>query len=398
MDHNNELAYKGLRILGFAQKENVKTENSKEEEKGGLCWLGLQAMIDPPRAGVKQAISDCYGAGIKIIMITGDNKLTAKSIAREIGFTSLKVMNGQEIDKMSDKEISQVLNEGTNIFARISPFHKSKIMGLLQEDYSVAMTGDGVNDALALKKADVGIAMGKRGTDTSKEASDIILLDDNFATIRNSILEGRRIFDNIRKFINYLLTSNFAEILVIFSATVFLSFKEPVLLPIHLLWINLLTDGFPALALGRDPARPNIMKRKPRPKNEPIVNKKMLWLIGAIGASTTAVLFLVFILVLPLGFIQARTALFTGFVLYELARIASIRYSEKLSLTVNKWLVGALGLSLLLQLIVVYSPLNKLFHIAPLGVIEWIVLLFGMVLTYIAAIFLTKLVLKYVKD
>lgn len=395
---NEEFAGQGLRVLGFAYKKNVDPGKVNLEEKN-LCWLGLQAMIDPPNRGVKQAIKDCYTAGIRIIMITGDNSLTARSIAEEVGFKNLAVMNGEKVDKISDKKLREKLKEGVNIFARTSPFHKSRILKILQKDHSVAMTGDGVNDALALKKADVGIAMGKKGTDTSKEAADIILLDDNFATIRNAIKEGRRIFDNIRKFLNYLLTSNFAEVLVIFIATVFMTFEEPILLPAHLLWINLLTDGFPALALGRDPAQKETMKQKPRRKGEPLVNKRLLWLIGAIGFLLTFVLLTVFIGVHELkGFESARTALFTGFVLFECARIGSIRAREKIGWFSNWWLIGALAMSMGLQLIVIYTPLNKAFDVIPLGVVEWMILGAGLIISYLGAIYITKGVVRWVEQ
>ncbi len=397
LEKNENLAGQGLRVLGFASKQNIDINKGESEEKN-LCWTGLQAMIDPPHRGVKQAIKDCYTAGIKIIMITGDNSLTAKSIAEEIGFRKVAVMNGKEIDQTTDEQLEKILEEGTNIFARTSPFHKTRILKILQKKYSVAMTGDGVNDALALKKADVGIAMGQKGTDTSKEASDIILLDDNFATIRDAIKQGRRIFDNIRKFLNYLLTSNFAEVLVIFVATIFITLEEPILLPAHLLWINLLTDGFPALALGRDPAKKDIMKRKPRQKGEPLVDKKLLWLIGTIGFLLTFVLLAVFISIYELKeFEAARSALFTGFILFECVRIGSIRAREGLSLFSNWWLIGAMGLTILLQLIVVYTPLNKIFEIQPLGIIEWLILIIGLIISYFGAIFITKGVTKWVK-
>lgn len=394
LDQNKEFASQGLRVLGFAHKKNVDPRNIEKEE-AGMCWLGLQAMIDPPHKGVKEALKDCYRAGIRVIMITGDNALTARSIAQEVGFENTEVISGKDLDEMDDHYLEGRLNKGVNIFARTSPFHKSRILKVLQKRYSVAMTGDGVNDALAIKKSDVGIAMGKQGTDTSKEASDIILLDDNFATIRNAIREGRRIFDNIRKFLNYLLTSNFAEVLVVFFATIFLTLEEPILLPAHLLWINLLTDGFPALALGVDPAKKDIMKRPPRKRDEPLINRELVWFIVGVGVLLTAVLLAIFISINHTqGFAMARTALFTGFVLFECARIGSIKARDGTGWLTNPWLIGALLFTLILQLIVIYTPLNQVFEVVPLGISEWLILLLGFVISYWGSIFITKAVMK----
>ena len=394
LQKNKDFASQALRVLGFAFNETT----TKDESETNLIWLGLQAMIDPPRKEAKQAIQECYTAGIKVIMMTGDNPLTAKAISNEIGLKSKGVISGEELDKLSDKEIENKLKDIT-IFARVSPFHKLKILEILKKNYRVAMTGDGVNDALALKKADVGISMGVRGTDVAKQASDIILLDDNFATIPAAIKEGRRSFENIRKFTNYLFVSNLAEIGVLFFATLFLTLKNPILLPIQILWINLLTDGLPAIALGLDPATPNIMEKPPRKKDEPIINKSLAWLIGIIGTKKIIMLLLTFILINHLfGIEQARTALFTGFILYEFVRIGTIRTQEKLTWLSNKWLLVALAFSLLLQLTIIYTPLNTFFHIMPLNLYSWIILLIGIVIAYALAIIITKIVLKLVKD
>lgn len=395
LEKNKELASQALRVLGFAFKE---IDNSKKDVEENLIWLGLQAMVDPPRPEVKKALEDCKTAGIRIIMLTGDNPLTAKAVADNIGLTTNGIIDGADLDKLSDKELGARLNSGANIFARVSPFHKFRILGLLKKNSRVLMTGDGVNDALALKKADVGIAMGIRGTEVAKEASGMVLLDDNFATIRTAVKEGRRIFDNIRKFINYLFVCNFAEVAVLFLATLFLTLKEPILLPVQLLWINLLTDGLPALALGVDPPRPDIMTKPPRKKGEPLINKSLAWQIGIIGIEKTLVLFGTFFLVLPFGIDVARTALFTGFILYEFIRIGVIRYQEKLNWFSNKWLLGALVGSLLLQIVILYTPLNIYFHIVPLGLYEWFILIAGVIISYVLAIVLTNIITKYVKD
>jgi len=401
LETNDSFASDALRVLGFAFKEfgsSFRLSDSNVEKD--LVWIGLEGITDPPRKGVKGALKECRSAGIRVIMLTGDNPKTAKAISSEIGIMSKEVLIGKDIDKLGDKGLVKKLDEGVNIFARLTPDNKLRIMTLLQEQgNTVAMTGDGVNDSLALKKADVGISMGIRGTEVAKQASDLILLDDNFVTIVSSVREGRRIFDNIRKFVNYLLTSNFAEVAVIFLATMFIPLSKPILLPVQLLWINLLTDGFPALALGIDPARPNVMKVAPRKKNEHVINKKLSWLIFLIGTKKTIILLLTFFLTLHFyNFEVARTALFTGFVLYEFVRIGSIRHQEKLNWFSNWWLLVALGVSLLLQVIVIYSPLNSLFGIVPLGMLAWGILFFFVFIGYFGAILITNLVGKYVKD
>lgn len=391
---NEEFSSQALRVLGFAYNESSKKNLSEKN----LIWVGLQAMIDPPRKEVKQAIKQCYTAGIKVIVLTGGNPLTAKAIAKKIGLKSNEIILGNQIDKFSDKELENKLNN-LPIFARVSPFHKLRILKLLKKKYRVAMTGDGVNDSLALKKADIGISMGVRGTDVAKQASDIILLDDNFATIVDAIKEGRRSFDNIKKFINYLFVCNLAEVGVLFFATLFLTLKNPILIPIQLLWINLLTDGLPALALGVDPPRPDIMKKHPRKKGKPIVDKKLAWLIGVIGIKKMILLFATFLIIRSIaGIEQARTALFTGFILYEFVRIGSIRSQEKLGWFDNKLLLTALVGSILLQLIIIYTPLHSFFHITPLKSIAWVILLGGIIIGYILAITITKLIIKFIKD
>lgn len=395
LDYNREFASRALRVLGFAFKETKKPEQGVEEK---LVWIGLQAMIDPPRDEVRQALKDCRTAGIRTIIITGDNSLTAKAIADDIGLESKGILEGDDLDRISDEELETRLESGVNIFARTSPFHKFRILKILQKKNRVMMTGDGVNDALALKKADVGIAMGIRGTDVAKGASDMILLDDNFATIRDAIKEGRKIFDNIRKFVNYLFVCNFAEVGVIFSAALLLALKEPILLPVQILWINLLTDGIPAIALGIDPPRPDVMLRPPRRKEEPIINKSLWWIIGAVGTGKTIILLLTFFIVLPFGIDIARTTLFTGFILYEFLRIGVIRYQEELSFFANKWLILALIVSVLLQLMIIYTPLNIYFHLVPLGIFQWLILFGGLAIGWVASIAITKTIIRFVKD
>lgn len=387
-----KFASQGLRVLGFAYKEFDSYENKKEVEKE-MIFLGLQAMMDPPRKEVKDAIKMCKEAGIKVIMITGDNKVTAEAIAKEIGIGT-KSIEGNELDKMSQKELENII-EKIDIFARAVPSHKVRILKALQaKGYRVAMTGDGVNDAPALKSADVGIAMGIRGTEVAKEASDMVLLDDDFKTIVDAIKQGRRIFDNIRKFVNYLLTCNFAEIFVIFFTSLF------GYLPItaaQLLWINLLTDGGPALALGIDPPNPGIMKRRPRKKGEKIIDKRLASLILAIGIKKTCILLSTFFVSLYLfGLNIATTMTFTGFILYEFVRIATIRYGEKLSIFSNSWLILALIISVLLQLFVIYSPLNTIFGVIPLELIHWSLLLTFVMVGLVFGILITKIIITII--
>ena len=392
---NEELSSRGFRILSMAYKDY------KKPLEKNLIFIGLVLLSDPPRPEVREAIEECYSAGIRVIMITGDNPLTAKAIAEEVGMHSEGVLTGSDLDKMDEEELNTALNKGINIFARTTPFHKLRILEALQkEGHTVAMTGDGVNDALAIKKADVGISMGIKGTEVAKEASDIVLLDDNFASIRNAVKEGRRIFDNIRKFVDYLLTCNLAEVIVVLLATLFLPFIS--LYPVQILWINLITDGLPALALSVDPARPDVMKRKPKKRGEGIINKKLIALIGGIGIEKAAVLIITFLLILPFGLEKARTALFTGFILYEIVRIVVIRYEEKLcsfrDWLKNKFLVYSLIISILLQLVLLYTPLASYFKVVPLSLYEWGVLLSLTFAGFVAGITIAWIIDKMIKE
>ena len=392
---NEEFASKAYRVLALAYKEY-----GKPLEKN-LIFIGLVILSDPPRPEVREALAECYSAGIRVIMLTGDNPQTAKAVANEIGMSTSGIITGDKIERMSEEELKKNLKRGVNIFARISPLHKLKILEILQkEGYVVAMTGDGVNDALALKKADVGIAMGIRGTEVAKEASDMVLLDDNFATIRTAIREGRRIFDNIRKFVDYLLTCNVAEVLVVLLSTLFLPFIS--LYPIQILWINLITDGLPAIALAVDPPRPDLMRRKPRKKEEGIINKKLAALIGGIGIKKSLIIIGTFLATLVRGIEVARSTLFTGFIMYEFVRIGVIRYNEKLTSLkdwfANKFLVISLVLSFLFQLILLYTPLSSYFKVVPLGWFEWEVLGIGTLIGFGSGILIAWIVGKLIKE
>ncbi len=272
LDVYESKAKQALRGLGFAYREVDGVEHEIEKLEKDMTFVGMQFMIDPPREEVKDAIEECKGAGIGVKMVTGDNLITATAIAEELGIISAGEVTheGKDMPNMTDDKIAKC-----NVFARVSPEHKQVIVKALQsQNEVVAMTGDGVNDAPALKNADVGVAMGITGTDVSKEAAVMVLADDNFATIVNAVEEGRGIYDNIKKFVQYLLSSNVMEVLVLFFAAVI--GQKPPLVATQLLWINLVTDGAPAVALGFDPYDPTLMDQKPRPPNEPILTKNFL--------------------------------------------------------------------------------------------------------------------------
>ncbi|HKL43750.1 MAG TPA: calcium-translocating P-type ATPase, PMCA-type [Candidatus Absconditabacterales bacterium] len=382
LDKNNEFAKDALRVLGFAYKNVAALKSGNVETlEEDLVFVGLQAMIDPPRKEVKDAIVQCKKAGIKVVMITGDNIVTAKAIASELGISG-EAMEGISLEKLNDSEIENLV-KSVGVFARVSPRHKQKIVKALKKHgHVVAMTGDGVNDAPALKYADIGLAMGITGTDVTKEAGDMILLDDNFATIVKAIEEGRGIYDNIKKFVSYLLSTNFAEILIIFIS-VLIGLPVP-LIAIQILWINLVTDGFPALALGVDPANPNIMSKRPRKSGVKIVDKKMLINIVTLSLAMTIGSIYVFVKNYHIDLDQARTGVFVLLTLLEMLRIWMIRDDYEVPFWSNKWLFGAVGLSVGLVMLVVYIPfLAQIFQTVPLSGEIWMqigIVLFALIL------------------
>jgi len=352
---NSEMASRALRVLGLAYEKNKKT-----------FFVGLVGMIDPPRKEVKDAIKIANEAGIRVIMITGDHKETALAIAKEIGIKG-KAISGNEIDEY---DIDDYIDH-TNIYARVSAEHKVKILEELQRKNNiVAMTGDGINDAPALKKADIGIAMNIKGTDVARDASNMILVDDNFASIVNAIKEGRVIYDNIKKFVKYLLSANFGEVLIILLSLI-LNLPLP-LLPLQILWVNLVTDGLPALALGIDNPSENVMRKKPRNKNESIL-KNTFWFIlssGIIGAILVLGLFYN-----NMGFDldKARTIALTSLIIFELFLVFTIRGEEFMfNNRTNKYIWLAVISSIFLHLIIMYSDLNIFFKLVPLSFNEWI--------------------------
>jgi Ca2+-transporting ATPase len=369
LKQNNTYSEQALRVLGFAYNEGKK----KAAAEKGMIFVGLQAMIDPPREEVKAAIQKCATAGIRVIMITGDHLITAKAIAKELGIPG-KAIEGKDIAHIDLRK--EVKNIG--VFARVNPEHKLAIVNALQKNGEiVAMTGDGVNDAPALKQADIGIAMGITGTDVAKEASSMILTDDNFTSIVAAVEEGRNIYDNIKKFVNYLLSSNMGEVLILFVAMLIgFSIDGVLILPliaIQILWVNLITDGLPALALGVDPADPHIMERKPRNPKEHIVSKNMLWNIIVIGILVCIAVLFIFNYGLPQGVAKAQTLALTMLVVLEIVRLEMIRSQYHTGFFSNKWLTMALAGVLALQLMIIYVPFfQNIFQLVPLGWIDWV--------------------------
>jgi len=376
LENNRNMANKALRVLGFAYKELefLPETITPDNIENNLIFTGLMGMIDPPREEAIKAIETCKQAGIKPIMITGDYKDTAIAIAKELNIADgdIIAVTGKELEEMNSEEIFEVI-EKVNVFARVSPQHKFKIVeALKRRGEIVAMTGDGVNDAPALKNADIGIAMGITGTDVAKEASELILTDDNFASIIAAIEEGRIIYSNIRKFINFLLSCNIAEILILLFAM--LLNKPLPLIPIQILWINLVTDAFPALALGVEKGEKGIMNKHPRDPKEPILNKTMIQTISTQSIAITISVLGLFIYFLNStgDLILARTIAFTALITSELFRAQTVRSENtllfKIGLFSNTYLVFGSLFSFIMMLIVIYIPtFNSIFKTVPLN-------------------------------
>lgn len=392
-------AREALRVLAFAFKKH----KSKFDEQD-LVFVGLVGMLDPPRKTVASSIAIALQAGIKLKIITGDNAITAKAIGEKIGLPIRKVINGDEIDKLSDSELKKLIYE-TDIFARTSPKHKFRIVNILKKQKEVvAVTGDGVNDAPALKHADVGIAMGIKGTEATKEVADIVLKDDNFTTIVNAIEEGRRIYQNILSFIKYMLSANFDSIMTVGILTI-LGYPLPIL-PLQILWVNLATDALPALALGASKAEPGLMSKPPHPKQERILKKFIVFILIAVAFQVIANLIVYFY-----GINQdiianintenvniashARTMVFSEVVLFELVLVFFCNETTKLkAIFSNKKLISAVLISFALQLIMIYVPfMNQVFKTTPLNLTEWL-LLGGLALSALFVPPLTKLFRK----
>ena len=383
---NTHLASLGLRVLGFAYKPlaDVPQENTEEENEQKLIWLGLVGMLDAPRKEVKQAVSNCLQSGIRPIMITGDHPLTAKAIATKLNITNAdeQTITGQEIAKMSAVELEQAVKQ-VSVYARVAPEHKLRIVRVLQKQGKfVAMTGDGVNDAPALKQANIGIAMGITGTDVSKEASDMVLLDDNFATIVAAIEEGRVVYDNIRRFIKYILGSNIGEVLTIAAAPL-LGLPSVPLSPLQILWMNLVTDGLPALALALEPAEPNVMSRPPYNPKESIFARGLGIYMVRIG-----IIFALLTICLMLWSYNHdldsanpnhwKTMVFTTLCLAQMGHALAVRSNTRLTIEMNffsnPYLLAAIALTTVLQILLIYvAPLRNFFNTSILSVTDLLI-------------------------
>jgi Ca2+-transporting ATPase len=396
MERNKALSSQALRVLAFAQKEVAKQPVGAKQIESDLVFVGLQAMMDPPREEVVQVVHRVQAeAGMRVIMITGDYIETAKAVAKEIGIQG-GAISGVELEAMSQKEFEQKVEE-ISIYARVNPEHKIRIVKALKtHGHQVAMTGDGVNDAPAIKAADIGIAMGINGTDAAKEAADLILLDDQFVTIINAIEEGRGIFDNVRKFVNFLISCNIAEVLVILFGI--LVFNDLLLTAVQLLFINIVTDGLPAIALGSDPARKDVLKARPSRFQEAILTKRVWVEIFVFGFLMTGVMMLQYSYnINNESKTAAVSAAFTAMVIYELVRLVDIRTDYKIKWFSNPWLSVAIAASILLQLAVLYVPgLAEYFGVGPLSGHDWVFMALGSVFLFVTMKIINPLLDRYV--
>jgi Ca2+-transporting ATPase len=380
-DTNEEMANSALRVLAMAYKDLPRAPQSVEigELENELIFIGLLGMIDPARPEVVAAVAECNTAGIRPVMITGDHKSTAMAIAKEIGIfkEGSVAITGAELERLSEEEFNANVANYT-VYARVAPEHKVRIVKAWQSHNEVvAMTGDGVNDAPALKQADIGAAMGIVGTDVAKGAADMVLTDDNFATIVSAVEEGRRIYDNILKAIQFLISSNIGEIFLLLITSIF-NMGTP-LLPIHILWINLVTDSLPALALSVDPAEKDIMKRKPRSNKKGFMTNGMIWRIMYQGAMLGGIPLIAFIMGLrEQGIVLGQTMAFATLMFVELVHVRNMHSNTRLSITTdpmrNKPLIGAILVSAGLALIVLLvPPVRDAFRLTALDGEHWLI-------------------------
>jgi P-type Ca2+ transporter type 2C len=406
------MAGQALRVLGLAYRPLAAVpELIPAAEEHDLVWAGLVGMMDPPRPEAKLAVHRCHQAGIRVIMVTGDHPDTARAIGRDLEIIStakphLEVLTGQEVDARDDSALLAALGE-VRVFARVSPEHKLRLVNLLKDQGEVvAMTGDGVNDAPALKRADIGVAMGITGTEVTKETAAMILTDDNFASLEAAVEEGRAIFDNIKKYLIYLLSCNFSEILVLTGA-IFLGLPLP-LLALQILWVNLITDGLPALALGVDPKAPDIMRRPPRPPREGVFSRSVTVLLAVISLYLALILlslFTYYVLRNPSQLsdpgqvlTQAQTMVFVTLILAELVNAFNCRSDLHSLFTVgffpNRFLVASVAVSLGIMLAVInWPPLAEIFRVRPLTLVDWL-LAAGLGLTLFPVVEVTKWLLR----
>jgi Ca2+-transporting ATPase len=373
---SEDMANRALRVLGVAWRPLDDPSLDRDEVEKDLIFVGLVGIMDPPRGEALEAIKICKAAGIKPVMITGDHRITARAVGNELGIGKDDVVEGAEIEGMSDEEI-----ERTSIFARVTAEHKMRIVQALKaRGHIVAMTGDGVNDAPALKAADIGVAMGKTGTEVAKEASDMVITDDNFATIVAAVEEGRRIYDNLRKGTSYLLSCNVAELATIFVG-VMLGLPVP-LLALQILWINVVAEEFPAIGISVEPADSRLMQRPPRRPREAILSRGLL--IYTLGISAT--IFLgslgVYLLALRGGeeLDYARTMAFATLGFFTIYNAYSSRSLQRSVMTINPWsnkkLLAGIGASVVAILAALYVPfLQKAFETVPLGRESWLMVL-----------------------
>lgn len=368
-----QLAEKGLRVMGFAQRSAPDHQIVED----GMMFLGLVGLIDPPREEVRGAIAMAKSAGIRVVMITGDSPITAKAIAGQLCLNITQHLTGDALDKLDDTQLKEVLH-GDVLFARTKPEQKMRIVSALQsQGQIVAMTGDGVNDAPALKQADIGVSMGIRGTDVARDASDLVLLDDNFATIVRAIGEGRRQFANVQKFVRYLLSSNAGEVIAL---VINIAIGGPlVFLATQILWMNLVTDGVTAVALGLEKSEPDQMQQRPRQKDTPILGARGIATIVLLGTYTGLSSLWIFFHLMDLGVDLARTTAFTAMIVFEKVSVFAFRSlhltTSRIGWFSNPFLLAALAITLGAQVLAVYwPPLQVLLHTVPIGVDEWLLI------------------------
>jgi len=387
---NSKFSKDALRVLAAAYREfdSLPEDISSDSIENNMIFVGLTGMIDPPRPEAKEAIKLCKKAGIDTIMITGDYKETAFAIAKDLGMAEdeSQAIMGAELDKVSDEELREVVKH-VKVYARVSPEHKVRIVSALKANGEItAMTGDGVNDALALKRADIGVSMGITGTDVAKNTAELILTDDNFASIVAAVEEGRIIYDNIKKFVFFLLSCNIGEILIVF-ASILMNLPVP-FQPIQLLWLNLVTDSFPALALGMEAGDPDVMERKPRDPKASILDRGLLLGIAVQSIAIGAAALLAYNMVLSLypdNLVLARTITFATLITAELLRAYSSRSQRhslfKIGIFSNKTMVMGTTFSFILMLAVIYLPFAQpIFDTVALTLAHWrTVLLFAFI-------------------